>query len=690
MATVCEASELLKQRIIPPMSPPNDAPEAVCKLPAKIPTMAALDIRAAYEFTAAELDTPITPEYVAVDGSNPPATAEDCVENTDVSTGKFTWVDWLTPVKALEGDRHWIIDTELDCTEDGDLSEDTAFKRPALPMNQYTPVLPTPIAPALAIPTGTGGGGGGSVEKECCDLVELIDGELVVHPIYMRFQAGCALTYVAFMHNAPERADGSAYIPTMYKDGIDYDIKDAPDGIYYLYAYFSGLGLPFDVVNYPDTHQVTLVWSASPLAGVELTAPGSYSIKICKVFISSNKISFLSALCSRVNEFFIGPQGDNNDEVKWAISAFVKIVNTETLFTYDDGVVQLVGVAVQGGYIYRNGAIRRTLAVRFSSFTSYQIGDFLWFYINAETDGSIRYRVSGNGQTANPYDLGYIYQHSSGLLSSALFTQSPIIILPEQKGFTISVSFNEKENKHVITVLGGDAVLSGTSTGGTSKSRVTIPQKEEEVEITATGYYYVYLIMDVTADPVVSIQVMNTTTPIGRYGRAVQLGYVYFTISGGWVNWTIRQRAVSPVEIGPIYMGPFCFLPGPLNGNAPTFIVNPRGGYTTAAAAPTVNGLTSILGSPLPVVSPSSSIADTETVQVALYFWPPVFNAAGTSIATPAVITMQLVADKPTGYEGSYILNNHNTGIPDISWINSSNQTIGQVIANNPLTIELS
>lgn len=170
----CETSEWLQSTQIPGLDVPNTAPEAICKSPAKIPRMAVFDIQAEYGFTEDEFDITIDPVYVQTDStvsSSAAGDAEECVENSDTSTDSFTWVDWLTPISALAGDRLWVLDGEdLDCTETGDLSDDPDFKRPALPMASFNVVLPVPLTPPVTYDpdnggiAGGGGGGGGKPE----------------------------------------------------------------------------------------------------------------------------------------------------------------------------------------------------------------------------------------------------------------------------------------------------------------------------------------------------------------------------------------------------------------------------------------------------------------------------------------------------------------------------------------------
>lgn len=168
----CETSEWLQSTQIPRLNVPNTAPEAICKAPAKIPRMAVFDIRAEYGFTEDEFDIVIDPDYVQTDGSIVASAAgdtEECVENSDTSTDSFTWVDWLTPISELAGDRLWVLDgEELDCTETGDLSDDPDFKRPALPMASFNVVLPVPLTPPVTYDPDNGGvaGGGGGGEGE--------------------------------------------------------------------------------------------------------------------------------------------------------------------------------------------------------------------------------------------------------------------------------------------------------------------------------------------------------------------------------------------------------------------------------------------------------------------------------------------------------------------------------------------
>ena len=161
----CPASEILHQRIIPPFVPPNDASEAICKLPAKIPVMAASDIQEIYGFTPGEVDEALAPLYYVVNQggeSSSASGASDCVENTDVGSDSFTWVDWLTPITNMEDNRDWILSgASLNCTDDGDLSDSAEFKRPTLPMTRFISSLPTPVTAPISIASARGGGGGG-------------------------------------------------------------------------------------------------------------------------------------------------------------------------------------------------------------------------------------------------------------------------------------------------------------------------------------------------------------------------------------------------------------------------------------------------------------------------------------------------------------------------------------------------
>lgn len=297
----CPASELLQQRRIPAFVPPNDAAEAICKLPAKIPSMAASDIQSTYNFRPDEINESISPLYYTVSqepvSSNAPD-ADDCVETTDVSSDSFTWVDWLTPITGIEGDRSWILAGEsLNCTDNGDLSNSTTFKRPALPITQFGSVLPAPITAPISVASALGGnggsGGGGSGDEsgnKAEELVEVIDNELKIHPIYIDFNQGINSI---FEYICGDDAQQLADDRSIKIEKFPVDLSAQEDGTYYIWLYRSGMSLNSD-------HQAiySMGFFATDEANFNVHIPSCLFQLVAAVSVNGGKLSIKRIFCS--------------------------------------------------------------------------------------------------------------------------------------------------------------------------------------------------------------------------------------------------------------------------------------------------------------------------------------------------------------------------------------------------------
>lgn len=645
MATVCEASELLKQRIIPPMSPPNDAPEAVCKLPAKIPTMAALDIRAAYEFTATELDTPITPEYVEVDGSNPPATAEDCVENTDVSTGKFTWVDWLTPVKALEGDRHWIIDTELECTEDGDLSEDTAFKRPALPMNQYTPVLPTPIAPALAIPIGTGGGGGGSGECECEELVEIIDNKLYIHPFYINMRGSSDTVYEFMCGPYDQKIPNSPPYASLETEEFPLDFSVQEDGLYYVWAYGSGSGRDADNNSIP----ANLGFFTTSTSYFQVTIPTGVFQRICTVRVENGKISLDSILCSKMQDVDIYPTPLSAN----SLGVLFQVTNSDRIVTPSD--VEIISIYIGSVALYPIHTIDRytgTTSIYKELNFNYIVTDkkarFIIVYYNfmlsrvEAVEGNTAISRNDALLVINNFSLN-ITGYTTGLLKTGYpvnvnsNTQFIIKVIPDYaKATSTSLPFTLKiQQSDNSSIFAG--VANNTNIPLYEKSLVSLSS-----ESTHSVSYYLNLFATTSNNP--TIQITKNKTMGSVLIGSIRYGGKYNNEQYPILEVTQSIHASTSVNVGPLYTGPFCVLPTGYSNGTFEYVLNPAGSTRIQSSQRWfVNGLTGRT-----VFQPFYFSTKSIVGYVEVSYNPPVYNMDTGNIKTADFLSAKVKTGTPS------------------------------------------
>lgn len=155
----CEIRDLLRQRIIPPLSWDNSAIEAVCRLPERLPHMAVFDIKKEYGFTNEEFLMKLDPEYVSfvIEGHEPPP--DNCAEKTNTALEEFVWVSYIKDVSAHQNTRRWIVGypewSELLC------NTDSGIKPPGIPMfstADYLPKLFTTFANEMDKSLEPGGG----------------------------------------------------------------------------------------------------------------------------------------------------------------------------------------------------------------------------------------------------------------------------------------------------------------------------------------------------------------------------------------------------------------------------------------------------------------------------------------------------------------------------------------------------
>lgn len=141
--STCKLQDDLRQRIIPPLSWPNDAEESICRIPPNLPRMAVFDIQKVYEFTNEEYDLVFVPEYIEFADMGQGQTNEDaCADETNTDATTFTWVSWYKTVKELQKERKWMIEP-LMCVGYDDMV-DPDLKQPGIPMQFSVPLVLVP------------------------------------------------------------------------------------------------------------------------------------------------------------------------------------------------------------------------------------------------------------------------------------------------------------------------------------------------------------------------------------------------------------------------------------------------------------------------------------------------------------------------------------------------------------------
>lgn len=736
----CPASELLKQRRIPAFTPPNDASEAICKLPAKIPSMAASDIQSTYNFRPDEINEPISPLYYTVSQepvSSGAADADDCVETTDVSSDSFTWVDWLTPITGIEGDRSWILAGEsLNCTDNGDLSNSTTFKRPALPITQFGSVLPAPITAPISVASALGGngggGGGGQPAQESSPLIEIKNNNIIIHPTYIKiilFDSIANTFYIGFKHNT---TDQFARNTSVSIDNIGFDITDTDDGEYTIYAYYSNAYPTISSVS-AEKQQISFIMAQSSSMHRLIDALGCYIIPLCDITVKKNKLYNLRIKCSRINEIIAGDISSNgNLSQYWWIAAFVRLTNIDKPLTNTSIEFQLDTVYVRVGAYYLQTDVTsdyrlidddKELTIDGTSIV--QNNCYIYLQIDNSTNGSPYYYT----QTTSSDEpstlirgilLGRLYNYSSYLrLFRSIVGGRPFISVPLYR-FKISIDMLDINNPSAgikINVASGTAILSGNEDYSLSEYNYSVKSKSMELpvgSISETKTYYIYLVFNAAGESSIGTETVDML-PVGDIcytyitdnayldgsnafsGNVKRIGTVRVepddTVQFGY-DVSVTQQLSGDIKIGPSYMGPFCFLPATVRtstGQKVRYIVNPRGGYKADAAAPTVNRLTEIfitssIRSVIPAVEP---IFITTTSGCALYFFAPVVADDGGSFKEQCSVSLLSNSSedlpdgvvRPTDYDGTVSIDIRYTGgIVDIPWLNAANISIEQVL----------
>lgn len=736
----CPASELLKQRRIPAFVPPNDAAEAICKLPAKIPSMAASDIQSTYNFRPDEINESIAPLYYTVSQepvSSDAAGADDCVETTDVSSDSFTWVDWLTPITSIEGDRNWILAGELlNCTDNGDLSNSTTFKRPALPITQFGSVLPAPITAPISVASalggnGGGGGGGGQPVQGDPPLIEIKNNNIIIHPTYIKiilFDSIASTFYIGFKHNTTDQFARNTAVSI---DNIGFDITDTEDGEYTIYAYYSNAYPTIPTVD-AEKQQISFIMAQGSNVHQLINALGCYIIPLCDITVNKNKLYNVRIKCSRINEIIAGDISSNgNLSQYWWMGAFVKLTNVDEPLTNTSIEFQLDTIYTHVGAYYlqtdANSDYRlidndNELTIDGTSIINNNC--YIYLQIDKSTNGS-PYYYTQTASSAEPSTLiggimlGRLYNNGSSLrLFRSIVGGRPFISVPLY-GFKISIDMLDINNPSAgikINVAAGTAVLAGDEDYSLSEYNYNVKSKSMELpagSLSETKTYYVYLIFNaagessdgteaVDALPVGDIcytYISDNGNLDGSYafsGNVRKIGDVRVepddTVQYGY-DVSITQRLSGDIKIGPSYMGPFCFLPATVRTLASQkvrYIVNPRGGYKAAAAAPTVNRLTEIfITSSIKSVIPTVAPIFITTDGFSLYFFAPVVADDGGSFTEQCSVSLLSNSSedlpdgvvRPTDYDGTVSINIRYTGgIVDIPWLNAANISIEQVL----------
>lgn len=147
MVVECPAHDWLNEHRIPSVHDMNEADEAVCKLPPKLPDMAIYDVRKEYGFTADEVNLMLTPVYTEFTKTTTDEpyieSGLTCASETDVNSNIFTWVSWYESTKEHEKNRGWIIEDTLICqTVEADNPQ---VKRPAVAIPFPNLNVPPPL-----------------------------------------------------------------------------------------------------------------------------------------------------------------------------------------------------------------------------------------------------------------------------------------------------------------------------------------------------------------------------------------------------------------------------------------------------------------------------------------------------------------------------------------------------------------
>ena len=580
----CPASEILKQRRIPAFTPPNDASEAICKLPAKIPSMAAADIQSTYNFRPDEINESISPLYYIVSQepvSSGATESDDCVETTDVSSDSFTWVDWLTPITGIEGDRSWILAGEsLNCTDNGDLSNSTTFKRPALPITQFGSVLPVPITAPISVASalGGGGGGGGGDDTTSEEVVEVIDNELKIHPIYINFNQGINSIFEYICgDDAQQLADDRSI--KIEKFPVDFSAQE--DGTYYIWLYRSGRGTSSD-----NEAIYSMGFFATTEARFNVNIPSCLFQLVAAVSVNSGKLSIKRIFCSTAQnaDVYYGMSASGGLYEPYGV--YFTVSNTDKLITPADIVLTSVYIAQiilypinQMGYAYDfyagSSVYTKSTTITLDA-TTLQKPQIIIFLDREKRECVLD--TFGYKSSTDEDVILYLF-HTAGVItgtvSSIIWFGYPFIPSAESQSFIIKVYpdyANGSSDSLPFTVRIQQASDTSEYAGRVVEEGATSPELDQYIPVyeetfTATSstrttvYFYINLYVDKNGNnrycKISKKQTMGSIL-IGSitYGRRISSNYpnIYVTQS------LITQSASQAVHITPTYIGNFCIL----------------------------------------------------------------------------------------------------------------------------------
>lgn len=621
----CPASELLKQRRIPAFTPPNDASEAICKLPAKIPSMAASDIQSTYNFRPDEINEPISPLYYTVSQepvSSGAADADDCVETTDVSSDSFTWVDWLTPITGIEGDRSWILAGEsLNCTDNGDLSNSTTFKRPALPITQFGSVLPAPITAPISVASalGGGGGGGGTPPATGEELVEIVDNKLIIHPIYIIFNQGYNSIFEYICGDDTQQLADNRSIKV---ERFPVDFSAQVDGTYYVWLYRSGRGTDD---NDAAIYSMGFFATTTPIFDVKI--PSCLFQLVAAVSVNAGKVSISRIFCSKAQNADVYCGAQSKGEKYEPYGVYFTLSGTDSFITpsnillksiYIDRIIFYPINTLDHSYDYFRASSSYTQPV------TLQLNDALLqkFQIAVFLDREKKECVLDTTGTMDGSDRDvvlYLYHTDStitGSVSSIIWYGYPYMPSVISQSFIIKVYpdySNGTKDSLPFTVRIQQASDTSEYAGRVRETGATnpildqyIPVYEESFVASSTKVETVYFYINLYADKdnntryckISKKQTMGSVL-IG----SVIFGDVYVALSLGiypniFVDQVLITNSVdTAVDLTPAYIGSFCILSvEETDDNTYGYLVNPGGSTVpTALTSCYVNGYNSTI-----------------------------------------------------------------------------------------------
>lgn len=202
----------------------------------------------------------------------------------------------------------------------------------------------------------------------------------------------------------------------------------------------------------------------------------------------------------------------------------------------------------------------------------------------------------------------------------------------------------------------------------TADGRVINVEKTKLNKSTSTKY--VYLVLDVSADPSVYITESYSSNLTSVSGAILIGSYIWDGENPAEITQVLKPT--EPVEIGPPYIGPYCILPcAPSESELYNYVINPAGSLQVSSATCYVNGESA--GVCFPVFS---TVSDMNAVRAYVGWYAPVYDSTDGTMLSSGSVLLTTKESLVNGATVSKDITGNTSGVIDLMWKSAITHTM--------------